>query len=741
MNKILAICFLGLLCAWNVGAQDVQLRFSSKPSSVSSYTFSSTTDVIYAVDPTTFSGNNSNTVFPAPYNIRIQVKVIILELKSTSASAIKVYGMSSGSTSNRTIYQVSVSDTKDGTYTLVDDVTSPTTKIISDIVGQDINHCTSYVSGLNISKGKFVKISFCTSSTSTTLQNVNVSGFDITPITSVPLISSFTVNGVAGTIDDNAGTITMQLPYGSNLNSLTPTVALGGSATSYSPSGAQDFTYSATTPIVYTVTDGINTKSYSVTINTPATPPAPQITLSSGSNSQTLKVGSAIQSIVYNLTNATGATISGLPADLDGSFVSTGTNQGTFTISGNINASVTPGTFNYTVTATPISGYSGSDVTASGSFNIKNASAVNICYLVSGTGPSANDTMVFPNLNNNPNYFLTIRQVASTAPASSVYDGFDLIIVNEIIGGTNAEIVALKSVDKPILNLKSFVYNSGRWNWGTGDNGLSNNGTITVWQPSHPIFKNITLNSDNTLQLISDAAIKGIQPADVTLPGSINIATAPKSTTGNPMAIAIHDVPASVRGVTNSKYILIPICDDSYAKMTDAALTIINNAIDYLLHGEQFQAPSLNISSFIVDGQSANIDNEAKTINASLPMSSDLSSITPAVTLSSTGTTYFPTGAQNFSSSSVNYTVTDLINSKIYAVSLTQSGSKVVSPVINSIVFDGKKIHNPERLNLKVFELSGKLIVESNKDIDLSGKSKGIYIVKSNNDNLKINVK
>ncbi|MBP8944755.1 MAG: putative Ig domain-containing protein [Paludibacteraceae bacterium] len=563
---------------------------------------------------------------------------------------------------------------------------------------------------------------------------------------STPLISSFTVNGVAGTIDDENGTIVLQLPYGSDLSSLEPEITLGGTAIDYSPKGTQDFTNSAAMPVVYTATDGTNTKNYNVTITTPATPPAPEITLSSGSSTQALKVGNTIQDIVYTLVNATGATVNGLPAGLSGSFESTGTNQGTFTISGTITASETPGTFNYTVTATPIVGYEGSDdVTTTGTFYVKSATAINICYLVASTTPSATDTRLYPNLYSNPNYYLTIRQAASTAPSPSVYDEFDLIIVNEIITGTNAEIVALKSVDKPILNLKSFVYQSGRWNWGTADNGKSNNGTITVWQPSHPIFNGITLNEDNTLDLLSGAATKGIQPVDITsVPGSINVATAPKSSSGNPMAVAIHDVPASARGVTNSKYILIPICNDSYDKMTDAALTLINNAIDYLLHGEQFPAPSLNISSFVVDGKSGTIDNVNNIITTILPLGHGLTNIMPVVTLEGVGTIYSPTGAQDFTDSEENplkYTVTDLINNKIYSVTVKEGTVAVDFPTTKSMFFDGKVLHNPQQINLQVFDISGRLLVVSNKDIDMSSKAKGVYIVKSEEERMKINVR
>lgn len=84
---------------------------------------------------------------------------------------------------------------------------------------------------------------------------------------STPAISAFTVpyNGedVEATIDDDANTITAELPYGANLTSIEPVVAIQA-ASSYTPTGAQDFT----NPVVYDLLDASSSilKSYTVTI-------------------------------------------------------------------------------------------------------------------------------------------------------------------------------------------------------------------------------------------------------------------------------------------------------------------------------------------------------------------------------------------------------------------------------------------------------------------------------------------
>lgn len=72
-----------------------------------------------------------------------------------------------------------------------------------------------------------------------------------------PKITSFVVSGVTATINQTAHTITAELPNGTSLTSLTPTVTITN-ASSYSPTGAQNFS----NPVTYTV----GSVSYTVTL-------------------------------------------------------------------------------------------------------------------------------------------------------------------------------------------------------------------------------------------------------------------------------------------------------------------------------------------------------------------------------------------------------------------------------------------------------------------------------------------
>ena len=91
-----------------------------------------------------------------------------------------------------------------------------------------------------------------------------------TVTTDGPAISAFIVNGVSGVINDTTGTITITLPYGTDLTALKPALTLKGAVSVSPASGA---TVNLSSPVTYTVTaeDG-TTKTYTVTAYTEAQP-------------------------------------------------------------------------------------------------------------------------------------------------------------------------------------------------------------------------------------------------------------------------------------------------------------------------------------------------------------------------------------------------------------------------------------------------------------------------------------
>jgi len=130
-------------------------------------------------------------------------------------------------------------------------------------------------------------------------------------------ITSFSLAGETGTIDENAGTIAVTVPYGTNISSSTPVIIHNGA--SITPTGAQNFT----TPVSYTVTATDNaTRVYIVTVMVAPNSDASLLTVAgqtilvgSGAGvrnapyTANMRVANSVSSVANaNLTAAAGAT-------------------------------------------------------------------------------------------------------------------------------------------------------------------------------------------------------------------------------------------------------------------------------------------------------------------------------------------------------------------------------------------------------------------------------------------------
>jgi gliding motility-associated-like protein len=154
-----------------------------------------------------------------------------------------------------------------------------------------------------------------TPNTTTSIQTVCIN----TPIQS---INFSLANATGATVTNLPLGVTGSYSNGSFVISGTPT-----------QSGVFNYTVTATGTCVSATATGTLTVNPDVTL-----------VLSSADKNQTLCVNTALTNITYTATNATGATVTGLPAGLTGSFAG-----GIFTISGMPSEY---GTFTYTVTAT-----------------------------------------------------------------------------------------------------------------------------------------------------------------------------------------------------------------------------------------------------------------------------------------------------------------------------------------------------------------------------------------------------
>ena len=142
----------------------------------------------------------------------------------------------------------------------------------------------------------------------------------VTPASTAKDIISFTISSqVSSTIDAGNATVTVVMPYGTSVTSLTPTIEVSEYATISPASGvAQDFT----NPVTYTVTAQDNsTKSWTVTVtvqaaSSDATVSSSVYTVNSVDGTITnVPYNTTLSTFKSNITPATGATFEVYEAD------------------------------------------------------------------------------------------------------------------------------------------------------------------------------------------------------------------------------------------------------------------------------------------------------------------------------------------------------------------------------------------------------------------------------------------
>ena len=174
---------------------------------------------------------------------------------------------------------------------------------------------------------------------------------------------------------------------------------------------------------------------------------------------------------------------------------------------------------------------------------------------------------------------------------SRSYTGYDLVVLDESLGGSDAQTTTneeskIKDVNIPILNLKAFFYTkTNRWNWGTPVNGTSGNeianiSTAFCNAQSHPIFAGLTIN-DGEIDLI-DPAKSGNTLQGVTTNTLVEGKEGYTLATSGTGITFIHELTPSQRGV-DAKYLMIAISNNAKDNLSADGEKLIVNAAKYLV--------------------------------------------------------------------------------------------------------------------------------------------------------------
>lgn len=432
--------------------------------------------------------------------------------------------------------------------------------------------------------------------------------FTFTYAAKVPTISSFKINGTSAAVDNANKTITLEMPYGTDISSVTPEVVLGGTATSYTPTGAQNF---STGPVTYTITDGTTPVDYTANITAKATPDTEKAITAMTINGKDATINEVTGEISCDFPSFTGS-LGNWPVTFT---LNAATASSNFT-SGNSYDFAANNSLSITVTAQD---NSTKVYTVTPTISTKK----NIAILSANGKAESYDNLLLSALSD---YYVSFLTADATAPTdiNAFYANYDLIILHANISGTNATGLASKAMvgAKPMLNLKAFFYNSGRWSWSTTAPANAAAGVpsadVDVSMQSHPVFNNVTF-SGTTLSYYDNLPAtnaNAIQYAsDLATIGSMSSHTlATVSTTG----IQMHEIQDNVA----AKYLLIGLSmeNNNYTYFNNNAINIIKNAAAYLLDTNtkyNYQVTSLkdlNVNSSVYYNQGIIYNQDQKTI-------------------------------------------------------------------------------------------------------------------------------
>jgi|GEM_PF-1262184 len=458
-------------------------------------------------------------------------------------------------------------------------------------------------------------------------QTWNIFNVTITYEAASPSLRSVTIAGVEATIKND--TITAELPYGTTPESALASVAVvyGGSGASYEINPLNG------TVIVYNA-DKSQSKVYQLSITIAQNPSSEKELLEVKINGEEVElVNNAANLVVSSKTD-----ISAVPVE--------------FTLSAAATADFTSGNTHDFANPLVITVTAQDKSTATYTLTVTKA-VKSILYI----GGNTDDKVA--NAFEAQNWYVVARSVAK---APQTYEEYDVVVLHESIDGklagdTTSEVHTILEKNIPVLNTKTYFYNSGRWGIGTPAGGTAGETAIRLNSgeygnvANHPLFTGVTA-TEGMIEMVSQADGKAMQPV------------ADYEDTWTKSILAKVSGGTVIEEGLNGNYLLISIGSGSFQYLTDDALKLFVNAVNYLTSTEKFvlTAPEVKsdkkeITSFKLNGIAGVIDAENHTIAVAYPeLLGEITAIEPLIVISEYAT-ITPEGAQDFTKP-VEYTVT-----------------------------------------------------------------------------------
>ena len=176
--------------------------------------------------------------------------------------------------------------------------------------------------------------------------------------------------------------------------------------------------------------------------------------------------------------------------------------------------------------------------------------------------------------------------------ASVDYSEYEVIVLGPKPNSGAAGFTPIKELNKPKVLLKPFLLKPGVWAWGTAVN--TQDLSISVSDPSHPLFEGLTIN-DGEIQLFSQCNTNAVT------------AISEWTETGFTTLASPVSQPAYSTVAEKEDFIMIGVSEYSTANLTTDGMKLIENAILHLLSVsipqgiENHQSPITN-HKYIKDG-------------------------------------------------------------------------------------------------------------------------------------------
>lgn len=294
----------------------------------------------------------------------------------------------------------------------------------------------------------------------------------------------------------------------------------------------------------------------------------PHVSVSAGPEDQWILAGDTITPVTFKWTGTDNVPAYTCPAGISHE---TSLADKTITFRGSISEA---GTHSITVTTTADSLNS----TASATIHVRPASCRRIAWLTIPN--SASDKRMLERLAKSDS--IVIFELDANQ-AGQDYSAYDVIVISPAPKSSATAFTALKGYDKPMLVLKPWLFKSGVWNWGTAVN--TEDLSVSISNPTHPIFDSLTLEDNNTLKLFESCNTNAVTAISTwqNISGQIDIASPVSHASYS--TITEFPVGSSVDGTTFTQPLLmLGISEYSTANLTDAGVRLVENAIYYLLN-------------------------------------------------------------------------------------------------------------------------------------------------------------